>query len=221
MSLSAAKPARAWVRLASGRRINLLDPSPLDFEDEDLAIGLSRTPRWGGHSVWEWPMSVAQHSLLVLEIGRARAPRGLSERLQLAYLLHDASEGLMAFDPISPVKPFLGSGYRALDNRLQTAIHLRYGLPATLPTEWKSAIKQADKVAAAAEARHVAGWTAKEISQALGIRAASLDKDPLARQLPKGKPWEPWPARHAANRFAEALGTLLRAAASARNGSPK
>ncbi|HEX6978238.1 MAG TPA: phosphohydrolase [Alphaproteobacteria bacterium] len=198
---------RAWVRLASGRRIDLLNPSPLDFEDEDLAIGLSRTPRWGGHSVWEWPMSVAQHSLLVLEIAKAGHRQGLSERLQLAALLHDASEGLMAFDPISPVKPFLGNGYRSLDGRLQAVVHLRYGLPAQLPADWTALIKNADRAAAAAEARHVAGWTPKEIRQALGITSRAPSADPLVRRY-GGTPWEPWPARVAAERFCAALTAL-------------
>jgi 5'-deoxynucleotidase YfbR-like HD superfamily hydrolase len=197
---------RAWVRLASGRRIDLLNPSPLDFEDEDIALGLSRTPRWGGHSVWEWPMSVAQHSILVLEIMRGRG-RPLADRLQLAALLHDASEGLMAFDPISPVKPFLGDGYKALDARLQAAIHLRYGLPAQLPADWITPIKDADRASAAAEARHVAGWSLQEIRQALGITARPPAGDPLVARY-GGVAWEPWPARLAAERFLAALAAL-------------
>ena len=198
---------RAWVRLASGRRIDLLNPSPLDFEDEDIAIGLSRTPRWGGHSVWEWPMSVAQHSIVVLEIARAKSRKALADRLQLAVLLHDASEGLMAFDPISPVKPFLGPGYKALDARLQAVIHVRYGLPASLPADWATLIKDADRASAAAEARFVAGWTLLEIRQALGITARPPAEDPLVHRY-GGKPWEPWPASLAAARFQAALEAL-------------
>ncbi len=205
-SIKSSMAPRAWVRLASGRRIDLLNPSPLDFEDEDIAIGLSRTPRWGGHSVWEWPMSVAQHSILVLEIMRARG-RPLADRLQLAALLHDASEGLMAFDPISPVKPFLGDGYKALDARLQAVIHVRYGLPAQLPADWIAPIKDADRASAAAEARHVAGWTLQEIRQALGITARPPAGDPLVSRY-GGVPWEPWPARVAAERFLAALAAL-------------
>lgn len=198
---------RAWVRLASGRRIDLLNPSPLDFEDEDIAIGLSRTPRWGGHSIWDWPLSVAQHSILVLEIARTRSRKALTRQQQLATLLHDASEGLMAFDPISPVKPFLGPGYKALDGRLQTVIHIRYGLPAQLPDDWTVSIKDADRASAAAEARHVAGWTLQEIRQALGITARPPSNDPLT-SLYRGTPWEPWPARLAAERFKAALATF-------------
>lgn len=203
-SITSSMAPRAWVRLASGRRIDLLNPSPLDFEDEDIAIGLSRTPRWGGHSIWEWPLSVAQHSILVLELARARSRKPPGDRLQLAILLHDASEGLMAFDPISPVKPFLGAGYKALDARLQAVIHVRYGLPASLPADWLALIKQADKASAAAEARHVAGWTPQEIRQALGITARAPVEDPLVTRY-GGTPWEPWPARVAAERFRAAL----------------
>lgn len=200
---------RAWVRLASGRRIDLLNPSPLDFEDEDIAIGLSRTPRWGGHSVWEWPLSVAQHSIMVLAIARAKSRAPMPREQQLATLLHDASEGLMAFDPISPVKPFLGAGYKALDTRLQTAVHVRYGLPAQLPSAWTALIKDADRASAAAEARHVAGWTLQEIRQALGITARPPSDDPLARRY-QSTPWEPWAARVAAERFQEALAMVTR-----------
>jgi uncharacterized protein len=206
-SITSPLAARAWVRLASGRRIDLLNPSPLDFEDEDIAIGLSRTPRWGGPSIREWPMSVAQHSILVLEIARARSRKELAARLQLAALLHDASEGLMAFDPISPVKPFLGEGYKALDTRLQAVIHVRYGLPVPLAGDWVGLIKDADRASAAAEARHVAGWTPQEIRQALGITARPPPEDPLTRSY-GGKPWEPWPARVAADRFRAALEAL-------------
>jgi 5'-deoxynucleotidase YfbR-like HD superfamily hydrolase len=192
------------VRLASGRRIDLLNPSPLDFEDQDIAIGLSRTPRWGGHSIWEWPLSVAQHSIMVMEIAKTKSRSALTELQLLAILLHDASEGLMAFDPISPVKPFLGAGYKALDTRLQTVIHIRYGLPAQLADDWTVLIKDADRASAAAEARHVAGWTLQEIRQALGITARPPSADPLAK-LYRGTPWEPWPARVAAERFQAAL----------------
>jgi 5'-deoxynucleotidase YfbR-like HD superfamily hydrolase len=151
-------------------------------------------------------MSVAQHSILVLEIMRARG-KPLADRLQLAALLHDASEGLMAFDPISPVKPFLGDGYKALDARLQAVIHVRYGLPAQLPADWISRIKDADRASAAAEARHVAGWTLQEIRQALGITARPPAGDPLVPRY-GGVPWEPWPARVAAERFLAALAAL-------------
>ena len=102
-------PARAWVRLPSGRRLDLISPTPFDWTDEDLAIGLARTYRWGGHSVWPGaPLSVAQHSLAVLALRQARARGGLTPAEQRRELLHDAEEGLLGFDCISPLKPFLG-----------------------------------------------------------------------------------------------------------------
>ncbi len=200
---------RAWVRLPSGRRLNLLDPTPFDFEASDLAIGAARTVRWGGHSVWEWPLSVAQHSLTVLAIGEAEAVKPLTVPQKLAFLLHDASECLgVCFDPISPLKPFLGEGYKALDQALQTAVHHRFGLPALLPPAWTKPIKAADKRAAAAEAVFVAGWTLAECREALGIRTPPLSVDPL-NSVYGGLPWEPWPARIAAERFGAALAGLV------------
>src|SRR3954470_23435944 len=119
---------RAWVRLPSGRRLDLLSPTPFDWTDEDLAIGLSRTFRWGGHSIWPGaPLSVAQHSLAVLALRRARAK--LTPPQARRELLHDAEEGLINFDCISPLKPFLGPGFAELQTRLQGVIALRYGLP--------------------------------------------------------------------------------------------
>ena len=94
---------RAWVRLPSGRRLDLLDPTPFDWTDQDLALGLARTYRWGGHSAWPLPLSVAQHSLLVLALRRAASPTGLSNPVARRELLHDADEGLLGFDPISPL----------------------------------------------------------------------------------------------------------------------
>src|SRR3974390_263028 len=105
---------RAWVRLLSGKRLDLLDPTPFDWADEDLALGLARTYRWGGHSAWPRPLSVAQHSLLVGTPRRPPSPPGLAPAPARRDLLHDADEVLLAFDPISPLKPFLGPGYAAL-----------------------------------------------------------------------------------------------------------
>src|SRR5918997_737295 len=116
-------PPRAWIRLPSGRRLDLLSPTAFDWTDEDLAVGLSRTFRWGGHSVWPGaPLSVAQHSLAVLALRRARARGGgLTRPQQRRELLHDAEEGLLGFDCISPLKPFLGAAFAALQARLAAA----------------------------------------------------------------------------------------------------
>jgi len=199
---------RAWVRLPSGRRLDLLNPTPLDWTDEDLAIGLARTFRWGGHSVWPHPLSVAQHSLLVLALRRAASPTGLSDDTARRELLHDADEGLLGFDPISPLKPFLGPGYAALAARLQAVIASRYALPAWGAVDRK-AHKRADRIAAASEAVHVAGWTPTEARRTLGITEPVAATDALAASM-GGVPWEPWAADIAAERFLAALRRLMR-----------
>ena len=201
---------RAWVRLPSGRRLDLLAPTPFDWTDEDLAIGLSRTFRWGGHSIWPGaPLSVAQHSLAVLALRRARAKGGLTQEEARRELLHDAEEGLLGFDCISPLKPFLGAGFAALQDRLSGAVALRYALPAWTP-ETKRAHKVCDIALAAAEAVHVAGWTREEVRGTLGIRAAVMETDPLATAY-DSEPWRPWPPELAAERFLMALKRLAAA----------
>jgi len=199
-----APKERAWVRMPSGTRLDLLAPTPFDWTDEDLAIGLSRTFRWGGHSIWPGaPLSVAQHSLAVLALRRARAKGGLTREEARRELLHDAEEGLLGFDCISPLKPFLGAGFADLQARLSGAVALRYGLPAWTP-ESKRAHKACDIALAAAEAVQVAGWTRDEVRGTLGIRAAVMVADPL---LPGfgGEAWRPWPPEQAAERFLMAL----------------
>jgi len=195
---------RAWVRLPSGRRLDLLAPTPFDWTDEDLAIGLSRTFRWGGHSVWPAPLSVAQHSLAVLALAQGRA--GLSRAEARRELLHDAEEGLLGFDCISPLKPFLGDAFAALQDRLAAAVAARYALPPWDPAT-RRAHKACDIALAAAEAVHVAGWTRAEVRQTLGIRAAVLDRDPLV--TPGVAAWEPWPPERAGERFLAELRRLL------------
>ncbi len=197
---------RAWVRLPSGRRLDLLDPTPFDWTDDDLALGLARTYRWGGHSTWPLPLSVAQHSLLVLALRRQASPTGLSDAVARRELLHDADEGLLGFDPISPLKPFLGPGYAELALRLQAAIARRYALPPWTAPD-KTAHKKADRIAAASEAIHVVGWTREEVRKTLRIADRPVDVDPLAGWLGTA-PWEPWPAEQAAERFAETLRRL-------------
>ena len=146
------KTVRAWVRLSpSGRQLNLLDPDPDAWNDADLAVGLSRTYRWGGHSAWDLPLSVAQHSLTVLAIRQAQPGAKLTRGQALRERLHDADEGFLSFDCITPVKPYLGDGYASLVARLQAAIVTRYQLPAWSADE-HAQHKQADRLAAASEA---------------------------------------------------------------------
>jgi hypothetical protein len=207
--LQAARPrTRAWVRLPSGRRLDLLDPTPFDWADEDLALGLARTYRWGGHSAWPRPLSVAQHSLFVLALRRDRSPTGLSDAAARRELLHDADEGLLGFDPISPLKPFLGPAYAALAARLAAAIARRYALDPWSPEEHR-AHKRADRIGAASEAIHVAGWSRAEVRRTLGILERPVETDPLAAWFGT-TPWEPWSAEDAAERY---LRTLRRFAA--------
>jgi uncharacterized protein len=200
------KNPRAWVRLPSGKRLDLLNPTPFDWEDKDLALGLARTYRWGGHSAWPLPLSVAQHSLLVLALHRRRFQGASTALAELRELLHDADEGLLGFDCISVVKPFLGEAYRTLTARLENAVAIRYGLPPWTPME-KKAHKRADRIAAASEAVHVVGWTQDEVRYTLRIPYTALAADPL-RDVYDGKAWEPWPPALAADRFLAELERL-------------
>jgi hypothetical protein len=201
----AGAAARAWVRLPSGRRLDLIEPTPFDWTDEDLATGLSRTFRWGGHSIWPAPLSVAQHSLAVLALRRAARPAASRATLRRE-LLHDAEEGLTNFDCISPLKPFLGEGFMRLQERLSAVIATRYALP-PLTEEDRKLHKRLDIAMAAAEAVHVAGWSRAEVRATLGIRATVMETDPLVAEF-GGTPWEPWPPELAAQRFLAALGKL-------------
>jgi hypothetical protein len=193
--------------LPSGRRLDLLSPTPLDWTDQDLAIGLSRTFRWGGHSVWPGaPLSVAQHSLAVQALRRQRARGPLSRGEERRELLHDAEEGLLGFDCISPLKPFLGAGFAELQARLSAAVAARYALPAWTP-DANRAHKTCDIALAAAEAVHVAGWTAAEVAGTLGIKAKVLARDPLEAWFGE-EAWRPWSPELAAERFLRELGRL-------------
>jgi hypothetical protein len=184
-----APDTRAWVRMPSGKRLDLLNPTPFDWDDADLALGLARTYRWGGHSAWPLPLSVAQHSITVMLLRRAAARGPLPAVVELRELLHDAEEGLLGFDAVSPIKPFLGEGFGALTRRLEQVVFLRYGLPAWTPGRTR-AHKRADRLAAASEAVHVAGWKEEEVRSTLKIRAAVLEgiRWPRAIAAVRGNP---------------------------------
>ncbi len=155
-----AKEPRAWQRMLSGRRLDLLDPSPMDIEIEDIAHGLARVARWNGQTTGEHPFSVAQHSVVVEEIVAHIRP-GVEPRWRLAALLHDASEYVIG-DMISPFKAALGVDYRTFEERLESAIHTRFGLPARTPTTVKALIKRADRACAFFEATQLAGFSHAE-----------------------------------------------------------
>lgn len=158
-----ARQARAWQRMLSGRRLDLLDPTPVDIEVEDIAHGLAFVARWNGQTQGDWPYSVAEHSLLVEEIFECLNPKAPT-RWRLAALLHDAPEYVIG-DMISPVKAAVGASYGELDARLTAAIHLRFGLPATLPGTVKQRIKRADRISAWLEAVQIAGFSETEATR--------------------------------------------------------
>jgi len=172
--------ARAWQRMISGRRLDLLDPSPLDVELSDIAHGLARVARWNGQTSGHHAFSVAQHSLIVEDIFR-RTNRCNAEDCLMA-LLHDAPEYVIG-DMISPFKAVVGGGYKSVEKRLESAVHLRFGLPPHTPKELKERIKKADRVAAYFEATELAGFSAEEarkfFGQPRGITRETLLIDPL------------------------------------------
>lgn len=183
-STSAAAP-RAWQRMLSGRRLDLLDPSPLDIEIEDIAQGLSRVARWNGQTTGVWAYSVAQHSLLVEELVGRMKP-GLPWSWRLAALLHDAPEYVVG-DLITPFKAVIGQDYKALERRLMQAVFLRFSLPGTPPQAVAGLIKRADRCAAFIEATRLAGFSEGEalkvFSRPRGFAALgtdSLDLEPVS-----------------------------------------
>lgn len=169
---------RAWQRMLSGRRLDLLDPSPMDIEIEDIAHGLARVARWNGQTLGEHGFSVAQHSMVVEEI-MAHVQPDIAPRWRLAGLLHDASEYVIG-DMISPFKAALGVDYRTFEDRLETAIHVRFGLPARTPAAIKTLIKKADRACAFFEATQLAGFSHDEALEIFGAPPAgySLQIDP-------------------------------------------
>lgn len=163
---SKTKPVRAWQRMLSGRRLDLLDPSPLDIEISDIAHGLARVARWNGQTRGDHAYSVAQHSLLVEQIFREQNPDAPLQHQMLA-LLHDAPEYVIG-DMISPFKAVMGGAYKQIEARLETAIHLRFSLPASVPAVLKKAIKKADIVSAYFEATELAGFSTAEAAEFFG-----------------------------------------------------
>lgn len=173
-------PPRAWQRMLSGRRLDLLDPSPLDVEISDIAHGLARVARWNGQTVGDHAFSVAQHSLVVERIFREVCPEAPAGSC-LAALLHDAPEYVIG-DMISPFKAVMGGGYKDCEARLQRAIHLRFSLPPVLAEKLRKDIKRADQIAAYFEATELAGFAtaeaAKFFGRPRGVSAEGLDLPP-------------------------------------------
>jgi 5'-deoxynucleotidase YfbR-like HD superfamily hydrolase len=161
------EPPRAWQRMLSGRRLDLLNPSPLDVEIEDIAHGLARVARWNGQTKGEHAYSVAQHCVFVEKIAVELKPR-LSREARLMALLHDAPEYVIG-DLISPFKAAVGIDYKAFENRLAAAIHIRFGLPPKPSLELQGILKQAEIVSAFHEATQLAGFTTEEAKKIFGV----------------------------------------------------
>ena len=193
-----APPPRAWQRMLSGRRLDLLDPSPLDVELEDIAHGLARMSRWNGQTVGDHAFSVAQHCLLVGEITTRMQPQ-IDAAGRLAALLHDAPEYVIG-DLISPFKAAIGLDYKAFETRLLQVIHVRFGLPAKLPAAITALIKRADRAAAYFEARQLAGFSESEASRFFG-----RPRSAWAHEVASAPLLTPWPTAKAEAAFNEAV----------------
>jgi 5'-deoxynucleotidase YfbR-like HD superfamily hydrolase len=187
--------------MLSGRRLDLLDPSPLDVEIEDIAHGLARIGRWNGQTLGPHFFSVAQHTLLVEAVAKRQAGH-IDRRLGLAIMLHDAPEYVIG-DMITPFKRVIGDAYKAVEKRLEAAIHVRFGLPAELPAELRRVLKAADSGAAFLEATKLAGFSIEEALKFFGPRPvlpAAIEREFLT----------PWPVATAEarylNRFRQLLG---------------
>lgn len=186
---------RAWQRMLSGRRLNLLDPSPLDVEISDIAHGLARVARWNGQTDGDHAFSVAEHSLIVEELARKLKP-DLPPKWQMAVLLHDGPEYVIG-DMISPFKAVMGGAYKTVEARLQAAIHLRFSLPAELPQVIKKLAKRADIICAYYEAIELAGFSEEEAAKIFGRPRAFSPTEPAPRRMGLA----PLPASEAQARF--------------------
>jgi uncharacterized protein len=185
--------------MRSGRRLDLIDPSPLDVEIEDIAHGIARVARWNGQTSGAHIFSVAQHTVLVEEIGR-RMVGHVDRRLGLALLLHDAPEYVIG-DMISPFKAIIGDSYKTVEKRLHAAINRRFGLPPELPADVVRLVKAADRGAAFLEATRLAGFSVEEAGRFFG--------EPPALPIASERDYiTPWPAQTAEKRFLERFAKL-------------
>lgn len=189
-----AQQPRAWQRMLSGRRLDLLDPTPVDIEIEDIAHGLAFVARWNGQTAGDYAYSVAEHSLLVETLYGRIAPNA-QVKWRLAALLHDAPEYVIG-DMISPVKVAVGPGYGALDDRLTAAIHIRFGLPASIPVTVKKQIKKADRISAWMEAIQIAGFSENEADKLFGKPDPAVIQDLAIVLRPPVETRNAFTARH-------------------------
>ena len=194
---------RAWQRMLSGRRLDILDPSPVDVELSDIAHGLARVARWNGQTIGDYPFSVAQHSVLVLELFRAANPDA-EPVAQMQCLLHDAPEYVVG-DIISPFKAVIGGSYKDVEKGLLAAIFLRFSLPATMPAAVNKLVKKADQEAAFFEATNLAGFEPPEARRLFGVPSQSaFDIEAFDKLI------RPWPTQQAHERFIGAFEQISR-----------
>lgn len=191
--MSAQRP-RAWQRMLSGRRLDLLDPDPNDIDIEDIAHGLARVARWNGQTIGQHAYSVAQHVVLVERVAVLENP-DWTDKWRLAALLHDAAEYVIG-DLISPFKTAIGLDYKTFENRLMTAVHTRFEIPESLPVDVKDKIKRADRIAAFFEATELAGFSLSEAEKFFHVH----NKPALQQEL-KHDLIVPWPAATAQQHF--------------------
>jgi hypothetical protein len=190
--------------MLSGRRLDLLNPSPIDIELSDIAHGLARVARWNGQTIGDYPFSVAQHSVLVVALFAAHEAE-TSTRDRLYALLHDAPEYVMG-DIISPFKAAMGGDYKDVEAGLQAAVHIRFSLPANRPAALSRTIKKADRDAAYFEAVHLAGFEVEEARRYFGAPdLAQFDIEDFDRLI------RPWPTQEAHDRFVAAFDELTAA----------
>jgi 5'-deoxynucleotidase YfbR-like HD superfamily hydrolase len=189
--------------MLSGRRLDILNPSPVDVELSDIAHGLARVARWNGQTIGDYPFSVAQHSVLVLELFRSANPDA-EAAAQLQCLLHDAPEYVVG-DIISPFKAVIGGSYKTVENGLLAAIYLRFSLPATMPSALSKLVKKADQEAAFFEATNLAGFDPPEARKLFGVPSQSaFDVEDFNRLI------RPWPTQQAYERFVETFEAISR-----------
>ncbi|MDA4846900.1 HD family hydrolase [Hoeflea poritis] len=187
---AASTSPRAWQRMLSGRRLDLIDPSPLDIEIGDIAHGLARVARWNGQTTGNHAFSVAQHSVVVEEIFRRLRPSASADECLVA-LLHDAPEYVIG-DMISPFKAIMGGDYKKVEKRLEEAVHLRFGLAPAMPKALKALIKRADRISAFFEATELAGFSESEAEKLFG-RPRGVSRDMVSL--------DPLPATHVQGEF--------------------
>lgn len=195
-----ARPVRAWQRMLSGRRLDILDPSPLDVELDDIAHGIARVARWNGQTLGEHVFSVAQHSCLVEDLALWLDPH-LDGADRLTVLLHDAPEYVVG-DIITPLKAALGGGFVAIERRLLAAVHVAFGLPAETRPGLARLVKKADRIAAWLEATELAGFSAADADFAF--------ERPDRRPEVPANALVPWPAHLAETRFRDRVALCSR-----------